>query len=351
MKLALLAAPGLGQLVVDELTLREVKLTNQEVRPFKNHDLILIEFEGSIAQVAKSRLVEDIFLPLGEGFPATTKEDLKRTIPKGLREKILAGLPQILKPRKKKRSTNYAVFVKQDRDYELYRKDLAAPLVNFLATNFQHWILREPADVELWYLISDGRGILGLRLTDITFRQRKYRTDERAGSLRPTIAAALVVLGRPGPIDYVVDPMCGSGTILIERALSGAAAEIHGNDIDSAAVELAKESAAAAKVKIPVTRLDAMSEGFLKLHRGKVTNLICNLPFGKQFNAGEDRGALYREALGAWKELLAPGGVMTLLTNDLNDLREAARNVGLKSTRLESWRVKGIRAAAVKVWV
>jgi putative N6-adenine-specific DNA methylase len=57
-----------------------------------------------------------------------------------------------------------------------------------------------------------------LRLSDKTMRHRAYKVEHQPASLRPTMAAAMVRLAGAAPGDVVLDPMCGSGTILMEAA-------------------------------------------------------------------------------------------------------------------------------------
>ncbi|WP_436934770.1 THUMP domain-containing class I SAM-dependent RNA methyltransferase [Halovenus marina] len=53
-----------------------------------------------------------------------------------------------------------------------------------------------------------------------SLHRRAYREYEHDAALRPTVAAAMVRLADPAPGDRLVDPLCGSGTIPIEAALS-----------------------------------------------------------------------------------------------------------------------------------
>jgi 23S rRNA G2445 N2-methylase RlmL len=53
-----------------------------------------------------------------------------------------------------------------------------------------------------------------------SLHRRAYREYEHDAALRPTVAAAMVRLADPESGDRLVDPLCGSGTIPIEAALS-----------------------------------------------------------------------------------------------------------------------------------
>lgn len=65
--------------------------------------------------------------------------------------------------------------------------------------------------------------------------QRPAR-DERAGMIPPKVAQVMINLaGQLKPLDYVLDPFCGSGTILQEAMLMGYRAI--GSDLDQTAIE------------------------------------------------------------------------------------------------------------------
>jgi tRNA G10 N-methylase Trm11 len=65
--------------------------------------------------------------------------------------------------------------------------------------------------------------------------QRPAR-DERAGMIPPKVAQSMINLaGTLKPLDYILDPFCGSGTILQEAILMGYKAV--GSDLDKKAVE------------------------------------------------------------------------------------------------------------------
>ncbi len=56
---------------------------------------------------------------------------------------------------------------------------------------------------------------------DESLHRRGYRVYDHPAPLNPTIASALVMLSDWNPKKSLLDPMCGSGTILIEAAMMG----------------------------------------------------------------------------------------------------------------------------------
>lgn len=66
---------------------------------------------------------------------------------------------------------------------------------------------------------------------------RPARDDEN-GMLPPKLARMMVNLARIGDGDVVIDPFCGSGTVLMEAALATHAKKIIGSDIDGTQVNM-----------------------------------------------------------------------------------------------------------------
>lgn len=142
------------------------------------------------------------------------------------------------------------------------------------------------ADVNVRVFIEHERAFVGLRLGKHPLHERAYKTVERAGALKPTVAAAMLRLAGVAAGDSMLDPCCGSGTIPIEAAQIGAVAQ--GGDIDADAVAAAQANAQAAHVSTSICQWDARS---LPLDAHSVDYVVTNLPWGKQIPLDED---LYR---------------------------------------------------------
>lgn len=341
-RIALVTAPGVSELSLEEISARKVKYSNKTFLPLKTQEVVLVDIDDAdVGELRTLRTADDIFYILQEDVVVERNRDLNRLIPPAFKSKLLSAL-SFLPEKKAKSGTNYWVFVKQDKDQLVYRRDIASTIGEHLAQSFRRWEAREPADVELWVFYVRNRATVGLRLTDIKFRQRSYKEEERPGSLRPTLAASLVLLSNPKDSDYFLDPMCGVGTILIERALWRPAVFVGGGDRDEAAIELAGWNLGKIKREISIKQWDATAWEDIAEHEGKVTRLVCNLPFGKKFGAEDNLAALYKRALSQWEKLLAPYGSMTLLTSQGRILEEKAERTGLSCKKMRSLVVQGI---------
>ncbi len=171
----------------------------------------------------------------------------------------------------------------------------------------------DDADLEFWLWLSGSEALIGLRLSDATMRHRTYKREHLPASLRPTVAAAMGWLARPAQEDIVLDPLCGAGTVLIERALLAPLQQALGGDISGRAVEVARRNARSAGIEASWRVWDARS---LPLEAASVTRIITNLPFGKQIGTHEDNADLYSKLIGEFGRVLSADGVLVTLTSE-----------------------------------
>lgn len=89
-----------------------------------------------------------------------------------------------------------------------------------------------------------------VRLGPRPLSARRWREVDFPGAANATIAAAMSRLAGLGPHDRVLNLMCGSGTLLVERLLTGPAAVAVGVDDDPAALESAAANLRAAGLRV-----------------------------------------------------------------------------------------------------
>jgi tRNA (guanine6-N2)-methyltransferase len=351
LSILLLTAEGLGEVTLKELKLRKIQYKKHSLLNVKNHDGIVITVTpDQLHELYKLRTVEDIFLLILQDKDLYHISHLKALIPHDFKETILQSLKYI-RNKKKKTGTNFYLFVKQDKDYGIYRKEVAGYLSHYITSHFRKWTYREPADIEIWGFYSRAKISFGLRLTTKIFRQRTYREEEMIGSLRPLFAAGLVLLSNPQSTDTFLDPMCGSGTILIERGDFSSALEITGCDINEDAIRLAEANIQNAKLKIPVNLVhkDSLKPDLIETLPSTFTKIVSNLPFGKKFSSQSDILSLYTKALKNWSQLLAPQGTITLLTPNLDQIKKASYKSKLRYRILASINLQGIKSYVIQL--
>jgi 23S rRNA G2445 N2-methylase RlmL len=209
----------------------------------------------------------------------------------------------------------WRVVSQMNGSYDFRRIDAGESVINALRRCVPHGmhLVDDDADIEFWLWLSGGLALVGVRLSDATMRHRHYKREHLPASLRPTVAAAMGWLARPTPQDVVLDPFCGAGTLLIERALLTGYNELLGGDIREEAVVMTRRNARCASIDAHIRVWDARS---LPLDQASVTRIITNLPFGKQIGSHEQNTSLYAATLHECGRVLSSDGILVSLTSE-----------------------------------
>ena len=167
----------------------------------------------------------------------------------------------------------------------------------------------EDADRVLRVHLRDGAALLALRLFERPLRQRPYKKVHYPGATPPQAGRALAMLAELSPGARVLDPYCGTATVLIEAGLLQPSARLHGGDVSTASLIGGGINAAAAGVDISLYRMSALALAFADRSFDRI---MANVPWGLQVDhAGQ-------ETL-AWAELrrvLHPAGRAVVLVHE-----------------------------------
>lgn len=175
------------------------------------------------------------------------------------------------------------------------------------------------ADLNVRVFMEHERAYVGLRLAKHPLHERGYKQTERAGALKPSVAAAMLRLAQLPPGARLLDPCCGSGTIPIEAALAGF--DARGGDLDPEAVDAARTNAQAAGLTLPLDTWDARA---LPLEAASFDAVVTNLPWGRQVAVDDTLDRLYAEICAEAERVLRPSGRAVILTSTPDLLRFGA---------------------------
>ncbi len=302
--------PGLAELVARELDdLDGVRLSDS------GHDgrSDLVRFEvdrSSRERVWSLRSVEDLFVEVGEAIrsdgdrAASIAERLWR--PEFV-QKALSVWAETVRPLASSMRFRVVARVLQERAF--LRTDLRSALSRTIAADRPKWKVTDPGQIEVWASeYRPGTFVAGVRLSDASRRQHDGRTIERQGALRPTVAAAMVALAGE-PVEVLLDPCCGSGTILAEATVVGWP-EVHGGDFDPEAVQIAATNVPSAQVH----QWDAREIGRAD---ATVDAVVTNLPFGRQFDVPGSMTAWLTRVLAELGRVVRPGGRVVVLAPEI----------------------------------
>lgn len=168
------------------------------------------------------------------------------------------------------------------------------------------------AALDIWAEVHGNDGYISVKLSGNDMAQRPYKHAHIPASLKPTLAYGMVRLSRPHPNDVFLDPMCGAGTILVERALTNRYDYLIGGDLSTDAVDATIENFGRKHQPRQFFHWDARS---LPLQPDTVDKIVCNLPFGETIGNLSQVTHLYRHCLKEYARVLKPKGRMVLLTS------------------------------------
>jgi 23S rRNA G2445 N2-methylase RlmL len=175
-----------------------------------------------------------------------------------------------------------------------------------------------------------------VRLTPRPLSDRPWRVAHLPGAVNATVAAAVVALARPRPDDRVVNLMCGSGTLLIERLLAAPARVAVAVDRDPRAVAAAEANLRAAGVRERVRLLRADIAAADWFAAGPYDLLLADPPWGTLVGDHATNETLYARLLARARQAAAPGARFAVLTHEI---RLMERCLARAST---GWRVESV---------
>ncbi len=219
--------------------------------------------------------------------------------------------------------------------------------------------LRDP-DIRLQVHFNNDFATVSLDLAGHPLHQRGYRVAQNEAPMKETLAAAVLMsAGWPQQTaPQLIDPMCGSGTLLIEAAMMQAnmapgllrrgfgfsawqqhneslweatiqaaikqdlsetiAFSIKGYDADYAAVQAAAKNIRAAGLEgcIHVERRELAQFSVHASAAEKGGTIVCNPPYGERLDQNDQLIYLYR-ALGRFTQNYCVGWNMAIITNQI----------------------------------
>ncbi len=204
-------------------------------------------------------------------------------------------------------------------DHEFQSPDVERAVGAQIVERYGARVDLEQFSVQIKIDIVGDRAFAGYQLTGRKGLDRRYPWRYRPRvSLRTPIAYAMLSLSgfleSPGPL---LDPFCGSGTILMEAAsvsrLTGHDIALHGRDWDAAAVDGAVQNIEAAGLAgISIAKGDARA--ISEVHApGSLEYIVTNPPFGIRLARVTNFQGFYASFLRSAAIVLKEDGVLCLL--------------------------------------
>jgi putative N6-adenine-specific DNA methylase/tRNA (guanine6-N2)-methyltransferase len=200
----------------------------------------------------------------------------------------------------------------------------------------------EEYDVEVRVDVHDDRCLVSVQRTKEALSRRQARLFQPRAALKPNVAYALLRLAHcPGPPEVVLDPFCGSGTILWEAGALWPNARLIGNDWNEETLAGARNNADAQNLTDRVTLHEADVWHLDETLAGQQADLIVtNPPFGVRLASSMDFGPFYRRVLKQLHTVLVPEGRVVMLV-----LRQSPFKKALGET--ETFDIRHVRALEI----
>jgi tRNA (guanine6-N2)-methyltransferase len=341
--------PGFESIAWNEIAARIPDAKKLGTRSVPERNGMLVIEAPKPEPLASLRCAEDVFAIVAyrRGLPgdAASLEKI-RAIVRGCThlDDALHARIAFVKGARAGKKLRFKVVARVAGEHEFRRLDFMRAVATGVLENGDHnWRLGEDdADVEFWATMLRDEFILTIRLSDDAMRIRDYKIAHRPGSLRPSVAAALAMLSNPSPDDVFLDPLCGTGTVLIERAHCGRYAMLLGGDSDRDTLDAARENIGPRYKPIELKQWDAVA---LPLEDGSVDKIVSNLPWGMKHGSHADNRRLYPRLIAEFRRVLKRGGTMVLLSAEMRLMSQLWSAAHLRPSRILHVTVLGAPAA------
>ncbi|XP_037663243.1 THUMP domain-containing protein 2 isoform X2 [Choloepus didactylus] len=185
---------------------------------------------------------------------------------------------------------------------------------------------------QIFIHLNDVYSIVGIPVFRVPLASRAYI---RTAGLRSTVAWALASLAEIKAGAFVLDPMCGFGTILLEAAKEWPDVYYVGADVSDSQLLGACDNlkASGLKDKIELLKVSVIE---LPLPSESVDIIISDIPFGKKFKLGKDIKNILQEM----ERVLRVGGTVVLLLSEdhywhIRDCEESSFPLDSKSSHTD----------------
>ena len=341
--------PGLEEVCGKEI---EARLASAQVVDTQR-GWVVFAYQGDAADTLLLRTTEDVFVLLfrTDELPPERKRALALLTQMGRNSHYWdQAWSRVRRTRRSVKRVTFRVIAQMTGKHPFRRQEVRDAVLTGVQMRWPGWKpVADDAHLEVWAPVIDSWATIALRLSDRKMRHRTYKEEHRPASLRPTLAAAMVALSRPRRDDRFCDPMCGTGTILAERALYGPSQTLLGGDIDPNALDAAGVNLARMGETRGQRVLYLWDARALPIRAGSLDAVVTNLPFGKQIGSQAENLTLYEGFLQELSRTLRPGGRAVLLTSEKELMRELMR----RHTQIHRERevLVGVLGQAARIYV
>ncbi len=271
----------------------------------------------SIYDILNLRVYKDLLIPVPKAM--NLNMDVQ-SITKGLEQSGLQSLLTKLYGENLRFSFRL-VDVLRRKDPQLIRKVSDQLLVSF-PTMLLQTTKREDIEIILKE-VNPGKVNVYIKPLDLVSHRFDYRKEVISTSLQPYVAASLVQLAKPYLTEdaSVLDPFCGSGTLLIEKNIQCPSHFCMGVDVYQDGINIAKRNTKLAKQHIHYVHKDALRF----VHNEMFDEIITDMPTLAQVTDEDHLAEIYNRFFMRLPRLVKPEGYVFIYTSEISLIRKNLR--------------------------
>ena len=286
------------------------ELNKLNIKPLRTTASSVILMERDIARLYRCRSFFDAFIVLGRDLSPE---------PKSAAIKLKAPFETLLKSCHSDAGQTrfgYRIEIRGETD----RASLAKTLAGYLDGDA---LVNAPGAYEAELrLVLKPNGSMDAYVKLFTLKDTRfsYRLGALPASIHPATASALLLHAREHLTENarVLDPCCGSGTMLIERGMITKCASLTGVDIAHKAIDVARRNAEAAGCGAKFIVNDSLRFEAARPY----DELIANLPFGNRVGTHKQNEKFYAGLLALIPKWVRHGGIAVLYTMEFTLLKK-----------------------------
>ena len=211
------------------------------------------------------------------------------------------------------------VSVKNKQDKLNFVTDIS----KFISDHFSGKYYNNPSSYEFEIRVIDNNDKYDVYYKLHTYKDLRhlYRKKDLPASINPISASIMLneVKKYLSNGARVLDPFCGTSTMLIERSYLGDC-KLTGVDIDPNAIEYSYTNSKAAGKQITLINKNCLE------HTGYYDEIISNMPYGNRVSNHVNNEILYKDFINKLPSLLNDSGVAILLTSEISLIKKLLKN-------------------------
>lgn len=178
-------------------------------------------------------------------------------------------------------------------------------------------------DVKYRVLIGEkahiGKEVAEIDRTQYEKRKNRFLPFSSPISIHPRLARTLINLAAKSRDCAILDPFCGTGTLLIEASMMGM--KTYGSDMSEKMIEGSKENLKELGLAAHLKQLDV---GEISRFERKFDAIVTDPPYGRSSSTNKEAiSKLYSRALESFSENLVDDGRVGIIVPDLGSLEHA----------------------------